>query len=420
MLRHSGLLKLRGVWRYCERKQCMTDETKTIPGDTQDTPGDESSYPLALHSVETRSRPVTQQFAGAVSRTKDIEAVLVGWWKKLLCLDAVNLDDDFFELGGHSLTGVELFNKIEKTYGIELRLSTLLVARTVRQLAQLISQASDPFHVKLAPDSSLVAIQPHGSRPPLYVIPGGYGTTILPYREVSLLLGLDQPVYGFEAELPAADQESERIPERAARFTKELRSVQPEGPYCLFGWCAGGYIAFEMAQQLYREGHEVAVLAIAECAVPGYPENWAGKLRFFAERGVWRLQNFLKRGPGGMARRVAERTRIGKMNHRLPEKHIPPAPPRMDETDEKVWRNIRRYRPTSYPGKSFVIVGRDDWPYGGLSPAVDPRLAWCKLSQGGSEFRIVPGDHTDILKAPNAQRIAQELKDCLDRYTSRS
>jgi thioesterase domain-containing protein/acyl carrier protein len=400
----------------------MTDETKTVPRDTQDAPGHESSYPSALHSVDatTRSRPVTQQFAGAVSRTKDIEAVIVGWWKKLLCLDAVNLDDDFFELGGHSLTGVELFSKIEKTYGIELRLSTLLVARTVRQLAQLISQASDPFHVKLAPDSSVVAIQPLGSRPPLYVIPGGYGTTILPYREVSLLLGLDQPVYGFEAELPAPDQESERIPERAARFTKELRSVQPEGPYCLFGWCGGGYIAFEMAQQLYREGHEVAVLAIAECAVPGYPENWAGKLRFFAERGVWRLQNFLKRGPGGMARRVAERTRIGKMNHRLPEKHIPPAPPRMDETDEKVWRNIRRYRPTSYPGKSFVIVGRDDWPYGGLSPAVDPRLAWCKLSQGGSEFRIVPGDHTDILKAPNAQRIAQELKDCLDRYTSRS
>jgi len=398
----------------------MTDETKTVPRDTQDAPGHESSYPLHSLDATTRSRPVTQQFAGAVSRTKDIEAVLVGWWKKLLCLDAVNLDDDFFELGGHSLTGVELFSKIEKTYGIELRLSTLLMARTVRQLAQLISKASDPFHVKLAPDSSLVAIQPLGSRPPLYVIPGGYGTTILPYREVSLLLGLDQPVYGFEAELPASDQESESIPERAARFTKELRSVQPEGPYCLFGWCSGGYIAFEMAQQLYREGHEVAVLAIAECAVPGYPENWAGKLRFFAERGVWRLQNFLKRGPRGMARRVAERTRIGKMNHRLPEEHIPPAPPRMDETDKKVWRNICRYRPTSYPGKSFVIVGRDDWPYGGLSPAVDPRLAWCKLSQGGSEFRIVPGDHTDILKAPNAQRIAQELKDCLDRSTSRS
>jgi thioesterase domain-containing protein/acyl carrier protein len=409
----------------------MTHEPKTLPGDTQDARGHESSYSASLHSVETttRSKPVTQQFVGAVSPTRDIEAVLVGWWKKLLSLETVNLDDDFFELGGQSLTGVELFSKIEKTYGIELRLSTLLVARTVQQLAQLISQASDPSHVKLAPDLSVVAIQPHGSRPPLYVIPGGYGTTVLPYREVSLLLGLDQPVYGFESKVPAPDQELERIPERAARFTEELRSVQPEGPYCLFGWCSGGYIAFEMAQQLHREGQEVAVLAIAQCAVPGYPESWAGKLRFFAERGVWRIQNFLKRGPRGMARRAGERTialakamhlPVGKVDRQLPENRIPPAPPPMDEMDEMVWRNVYRYRPTVYPGKSFVIIGRDYWNYGGLSPSVDPRVAWCKLSQGGSEFRIVPGAHMDILKAPNSQRFAQELKDCLERYTSRS
>ncbi len=409
----------------------MTDEPKTLPSDTQDAPGHASSYPAVLHSVEatTRSRPVTQQFAGTPSRTRDIEAVLVGWWKKLLWLEAVNLDDDFFELGGHSLTGVELFRKIEKTYGIELRLSTLLVARTVRQLAQLISQASDPIHVKLAPDSSVVTIQPHGSRPPLYVIPGGYGTTVLPYREVSLLLGPDQPVYGFEAKVPAPDRELDGFHERAAGFTKELRSLQPEGPYCLFGWCAGGYVAFEMAQQLYREGQEVAVLAIAECAVPEYPESRAGKLQFLAERGICRVQNFLKRGPRGMARRAAERTialakdihlPVGKVDPRQTKKHIPPAPTRMDETDERLRRNINRYRPTVYPGKSFMIVGRDDWEYGGLSPSVDPRLAWCKLSQGGSEFRIVPGDHIDILKAPYSGRFAQELKGCLDRYTSRS
>jgi thioesterase domain-containing protein len=65
-----------------------------------------------------------------------------------------------------------------------------------------------------------------------------------------------------------------------------------------------------------------------------------------------------------------------------------------------------------------MIIGRDDWDYGGLSPSVDPRLGWSKLSQGGSEFRIVPGDHMDILKAPNSQRFAQELKDCLERCTS--
>jgi thioesterase domain-containing protein len=110
---------------------------------------------------------------------------------------------------------------------------------------------------------------------------------------------------------------------------------------------------------------------------------------------------------------------VGKADVHVPEKGIPPAPPRLDEMDERAWRNVYRYRPTSYPGRSFVIIGRDYWDYSGLSPSVDPRLAWCKLSQGGSEFRIVPGAHMDILKAPNSQRFAQELKDCLERSTPR-
>lgn len=37
-----------------------------------------------------------------------------------------------------------------------------------------------------------------------------------------------------------------------------LRSVQPKGPYFLGGWSFGGWVAFEMAQQLQNSGEEVA------------------------------------------------------------------------------------------------------------------------------------------------------------------
>jgi len=384
----------------------VTEQPKTLLNDTH-------GY-ITHHFSEASSQPF-------IEPNTNVEAVVIDWWKELLRLDAVNLDEDFFELGGDSLMGVQLFSRIEKVYGIDLGLSTLFDARTVRQLAQLIRQHG----VQPAPGSSIVAIQPEGSRPPLYAIPAGYGTNVLPFREVSLLLGTDQPVYAFEAKMPEPDQELESIQERAARFTKELRLVQSHGPYCLLGWCGGGYIAFEMAQQLHREGQEVAVLVIAEAAVPGYPTTWAGRIRFLIERGAWRIGNFLKRGPKGIACWAAKRARslaqqtdvpVDSANAQLPTS----PPPRSGQMDERAWRNIDRYRPAPYPGKSFVIAGQDCWDYRGLSPSVDPRLAWCKLSEGGSEFRMVPGSHTDVLKTPNSDQFVEALKDCLLRYAPRS
>lgn len=43
-----------------------------------------------------------------------------------------------------------------------------------------------------------------------------------------------------------------------------LRAVQPEGPYHIGGYCYGGFVAFEMASQLERQGEQVGLLAIFE------------------------------------------------------------------------------------------------------------------------------------------------------------
>jgi acyl carrier protein len=240
--------------------------------------------------------PQPQNSSVAVA-SGDVEAVVTGWWKSLLGLDSVGLDEDFFDLGGHSLIGVQLFSKIKQTYGVELGLSTLFDARTIRQLAEVINQSSKPSKSEPEPWSPVVPIQPSGSRPPLYLIPGGYGTTVLPFREVSLLLGPDQPVYGFEALMPPPNEEEEAIPVRGARFVNEMRARQPNGPYCLAGWCGGGYVAYEMAQTLVAAGQEVAFLGIIECPDPQHPRTWWKGMLFSAQRAVWRVRNFMKRGP---------------------------------------------------------------------------------------------------------------------------
>jgi pimeloyl-ACP methyl ester carboxylesterase len=54
----------------------------------------------------------------------------------------------------------------------------------------------------------------------------------------------------------------------AARYIADLRDVQPQGPYYLGGYCFGGNVAYEMACQLTEQGHEVAMLALLNCATP--------------------------------------------------------------------------------------------------------------------------------------------------------
>jgi hypothetical protein len=61
----------------------------------------------------------------------------------------------------------------------------------------------------------------------------------------------------------------ETIPEMAAHYVREMKAVQPSGPYRLLGDSFGGLIVFEMALQLQREGDAVELLAMVDTSPPG-------------------------------------------------------------------------------------------------------------------------------------------------------
>src|SRR5207237_5046426 len=50
----------------------------------------------------------------------------------------------------------------------------------------------------------------------------------------------------------------------AADYIQSLRSVQPEGPYLLGGFCGASVIAYEMAQQLRAKGQGIDLLVFVE------------------------------------------------------------------------------------------------------------------------------------------------------------
>ena len=154
---------------------------------------------------------------------------------------------------------MNLFATIERVAGKKLPLATLLWAPTVELLANILCQKGGSTSW-----SSLVPIQPNGSKLPLFCLPGE-SDNILIFRDLARYLGREQPVYG----LPVQGLDGERalytsVEEIAAHHIQEILKVQPQGPFFLVGFCFGGLVAFEMAQQLQRQGHEMVLPILFE------------------------------------------------------------------------------------------------------------------------------------------------------------
>jgi acyl carrier protein len=221
------------------------------------------SLPLTPNGkVDRRALPVPDpakpEVQGTFMKARSVlEMQLVNVWERLLNVQRVGTQDNFFELGGTSLLAVRLFNEIEKLTGKSLPIEVLFRAPTIEQLADILRQEgwSTPW-------SSLVPIQPAGSRLPLFCTHARTGH-ILFLRDLPRHLGPDQPVYGLQAQgLDGKEPPRSRVEDMAADYIKEIRSLQPEGPYLLAGMCLGGMIAFEMAQRLQAQGQKTTLIAM--------------------------------------------------------------------------------------------------------------------------------------------------------------
>ena len=194
------------------------------------------------------------------------EIVLARIWCEVLGLKQVGIHDNFFELGGHSLLAVRIFSEIEKMFGDRLPLATLFQTPTIEKLAIDLDDRS--WKRSLSP---LVAIQPRGSMPPFFGVHAGYGDVMF-YSELARCLGKDQPFYALQAEgLKLCAMRYTSIEAIASYYLQEIRQVQAHGPYFLGGYCLGGVIAFETAQQLRATGEEVALLVLFDTHNPERP-----------------------------------------------------------------------------------------------------------------------------------------------------
>ena len=220
--------------------------------------------------VNRRALPVpdnTRQESSStfVAPQDQLESHLTEIWSQVLGIQPIGVRDNFFDLGGNSLKAVTLFAQIEKQFGKKLPIATLFQSGTVAEIAQIIRSKE-----WLAFWSSLVPIQPTGSKPPLFYIHPG-GGNLLVYRDLAIALGSDQPVYGLQPRgLDGKYAPFNRIEDMAAHYFAQIRKLQPHGPYFLAGLSSGGATAWEIAQLLQAQGQKVALLALFDSSGPDY------------------------------------------------------------------------------------------------------------------------------------------------------
>jgi surfactin family lipopeptide synthetase A len=341
------------------------------------------------------------------------EQTIAAIWREVLGVDRVDARDNFFDLGGHSLVAVKMFAKITSTLGIELPLNALFECPTVEQLARRIDTSAEEH-----PAHNLVPIQTSGTKPPLYWIPGGRAISVLALREVSLLLGNDQPVYGLESRLPAKGEEFRTVPERAAEYVERMRTVQPAGPYYLAGFCTGGMVAYEMAQQLRAQGEEVAFLGLVQAMVPGYPKSRAAVWRLHFQQRSYIFKTFAKFllvrfTPEILGVRREYRQEIQTRVAKLLTGWVETSAQLPDDTQRANERVMGSYRPTPFPGTADLFLAEDCYETAGVSRTLDPRRAWRELVTGGSTIHMVPGNHYTMLRSPQAGKLADAIELCI-------
>ncbi|MFE3318801.1 amino acid adenylation domain-containing protein [Nocardia sp. NPDC059195] len=110
----------------------------------------------------------------------------------------------------------------------------------------------------------LLPIRPDGDRPALFCVHSSSGMS-WSYLGLAEQLRPGRPIYGLQApDLSGREPSARSIEEFAQRYVREIRAVQPRGPYHLLGWSFGGLIAQAMAVELAAAGEQVGVVALLD------------------------------------------------------------------------------------------------------------------------------------------------------------
>ncbi len=221
--------------------------------------------------VDKRALPIPQQTERAAEETYAAPTSIVHYqliqiWEELLDARPIGIRDNFFDLGGHSFLAARLVTSMEQVFSQKIPLATLFAGPTIGQLANAL-QTEEKEEFSRTP---IVAVQTGTSKRPLFYLHGDWTGGAFYCFHLARELGADQPFYALEPYRFDDLAIPPTFETMATAHIQSIRAIQPEGPYLLAGWCNGGLMAYEIAQQLQAAGQKVDLLVLMDPMYLGY------------------------------------------------------------------------------------------------------------------------------------------------------
>ena len=388
-------------------------------------------YMVPQHFIEIEVMPLTpagkidRKQLPSISDTRDTkisihprsstEKLLADIWMELLGIKQVSINDNFFELGGHSLLAVQMFSKIFKKTGINLPIAILLRSPTIEQLSSelivkmpndsqlLINQPTLP-QKNSNPLSYVVPIKSSGSRPPFFCV-HCVGGNVLNYNAFVPYLDKEQLMYGLQCRgLDGIIKPFSSLNIMVKSYVEELRQIQPHGPYRLGGGSMGGLVAFEMAQQLIKNGESIALLVMFDSICPQQDKKKLFNSEKNTEYSKIKL-NFLGQVTNSIQSRIRDLLKLVRFKWYQMRGCVIPHELRYWYIERKNLAIVESFQPEPYEGLITMFRATHN------KSCSDSYRGWKNVAKKGMTFFDFACDHENLIEqAEVAQKLNEVLK----------
>lgn len=310
-------------------------------------------------------------------------------------------------------TAEKLAARLTERVKAEVTVDDVLDCETIEQLADIVRNLQDSGADVDGFVRPLRARAEGSDAVPVFVFHPSGGNTLV-YEPLLKRLPADTPMYGLE-------RVEGSIEERARQYLPELRKLQGDGPFVLYGWSLGAVLAMQTAQLLRAEGADVRVVGLIDLAIPTQGEDNSPEERV---RRIERYQAFAKKtyGVDGELDREQLETLAAasdeeqfKMISDLIKISGAKIPGGVLEHQRTSWidsRHLARTQPSHYDGN--VVLYLADRYHDGMIE-LEPRFA-DRVPNGGWDEYIpnlevvhIAGDHLQIIDEPRIGKIGADL-----------
>lgn len=354
----------------------------------------------------TPSGPPAAGRSAPTAPTTDTELKLTEIWRKVLGRDVIGTNEDFFDIGGQSFDAVRCVALLQEQFKKTLSLGDIWQERSIENLARRLDDGTQlSIKKRLVP----INVKTKG-RPCFFVHPGG-GQAIGYYDLGRCMI---RPSYGLVALVEDIDNgDLASVELIARRYIRQLKEVQPHGPYTLGGWSSGGTIAFEMAAQLEREGKVVDRVIMFDSPAPldhGRIDDSGMLCGFFEDLNLGLPLAYVNCVDVAAATAEERFNRIIELFRSDAGASLEAKPLyEIYRVFKKVVDVVREYRPTVIQAEIVVLRAEDGvvTEFAGHPNSHNPDWGWASLTTGPVYCERLRGTHHTLLRQPNVEAVAR-------------